>query len=35
VVEPIVDSVYSLAEGARAVERMESREAYGKIVIMP
>ncbi|MGW1550797.1 zinc-binding dehydrogenase [Streptomyces sp. NPDC002346] len=35
VVEPAVDSVYSLAEGARAVERMESREAFGKIVIMP
>lgn len=35
VIEPLVDSVFSLAEGARAVERMESRKAYGKIVIMP
>lgn len=34
-IEPLIDSVYSLAEGSRAVARMESRRSHGKIVVMP
>jgi NADPH:quinone reductase-like Zn-dependent oxidoreductase len=35
VIEPIVDSVFPLAEAARAMERLESREHFGKIVLIP
>lgn len=35
VIKPIVDSVFSLEEGAAAVARMESRDAFGKILITP
>ena len=33
--KPVVDRVYSLAEAARAQERMEKREHFGKIVLRP
>jgi NADPH:quinone reductase-like Zn-dependent oxidoreductase len=33
--KPVVDSVYPLAEAARAQERMEKREHFGKIVLRP
>lgn len=32
---PVVDSVYPLAEGRAAFERMQSREAFGKLVLTP
>lgn len=34
-VEPAVDSVFSLVQGARAVARFESTSARGKVVMMP
>ena len=33
--KPVVDKVYPLAEAARAQERMEKREHFGKIVLRP
>ncbi len=33
--KPVVDRIYSLAEAARAQERMEKREHFGKIVLRP
>jgi NADPH:quinone reductase-like Zn-dependent oxidoreductase len=33
--KPVVDSVYPLAEAAKAQERMERREHFGKIVLRP
>jgi NADPH:quinone reductase-like Zn-dependent oxidoreductase len=33
--KPVVDKVYPLAEAARAQERMEKREHFGKIVLKP
>ena len=33
--KPVVDRVYPLAEAARAQERMEKREHFGKIVLQP
>jgi NADPH:quinone reductase-like Zn-dependent oxidoreductase len=33
--KPVVDSVYPLAEAARAQERMEKREHFGKIILRP
>jgi NADPH:quinone reductase-like Zn-dependent oxidoreductase len=33
--KPVVDRVYSLAEAAKAQERMEKREHFGKIVLKP
>jgi len=33
--KPVVDKVYPLAEAARAQERMEKREHFGKIVLQP
>jgi NADPH:quinone reductase-like Zn-dependent oxidoreductase len=35
VVRPIVDSVFPLERGADAISRMESRDAFGKIVLKP
>jgi NADPH:quinone reductase-like Zn-dependent oxidoreductase len=32
---PVVDATYPLAEAARAHRRLESREAFGKIVLLP
>jgi NADPH:quinone reductase-like Zn-dependent oxidoreductase len=32
---PVVDSVYPLSEGRRAFERMQSREVFGKLVLIP
>jgi NADPH:quinone reductase-like Zn-dependent oxidoreductase len=32
---PVVDSVFPLAEGRRAFERMKSRETFGKLVLIP
>jgi len=33
--KPVVDKVYPLAEAAKAQERMEKREHFGKIVLRP
>ncbi|MCG5217636.1 zinc-binding dehydrogenase [Streptosporangium soli] len=33
--EPVTDSVFPLAEAARAHERLESGEAFGKILLLP
>jgi len=33
--KPVVDKVYPLAEAAKAQERMEKREHFGKIVLKP
>lgn len=33
--KPVVDKVYPLAEAAKAQERMENREHFGKIVLRP
>jgi NADPH:quinone reductase-like Zn-dependent oxidoreductase len=32
---PVVDSVYPLSEGRRAFERLQSRQAFGKLVLTP
>lgn len=32
---PVVDSVFPLAEGKRAFERMQRREVFGKLVLIP
>jgi NADPH:quinone reductase-like Zn-dependent oxidoreductase len=32
---PVVDSVYPLARGREAFERLQSREAFGKLVLIP
>jgi len=33
--EPVVDSVLPLAEARRAHERIEAREHFGKLVLVP
>jgi NADPH:quinone reductase-like Zn-dependent oxidoreductase len=33
--KPVVDSVLPLAEARRAHERLEARDAFGKLVLMP
>lgn len=34
-IKPVVDSVFGLADAARAHEKMESRDIFGKIILVP
>ena len=33
--KPVIDSVFQLAEAARAQKKMESRDFFGKIILRP
>jgi NADPH:quinone reductase-like Zn-dependent oxidoreductase len=34
-VRPVIDSVYSMAEARAAHERIENKEQFGKVILVP